>query len=91
MFVQYSGGKFTVRLKEQQYRTATNLSANPGYYSGIDASSTKINQINKNLTAVQQVLNDYVQSYTKTVGGNPDDVGLALQEVMKLSFNLGSN
>lgn len=89
--VQYSGGKFTVRLKEQQYRTATNLSANPGYYSGIDASSTKINQINKNLTAVQQVLNDYVQSYTKTVGGNPDDVGLALQEVMKLTFNLGSN
>jgi len=89
--VLYSGGKFTVRLKEQQYRTATNLSANPGYYSGIDASTTKINQINKNLTAVQQVLNDYVQSYTKAVGGNPDDVGLALQEVMKLSFNLGSN
>jgi hypothetical protein len=40
------------------------------------------------LKVFQQVLDDQVKSYTKAVGGNPDDVGLALEEVLRLTFNL---
>lgn len=85
----YSGGKFNLKINEQKYRQEANLVPNVSYYSGMnDATKIKIDKINKDLGIFQQFLNDSVQSYTKTVGGNPDDVGLALEQVVQVTFGL---
>jgi hypothetical protein len=86
--LKYAGGKFTLRLNEPAYRKASNLSANPGYYSGIDQSMTKINRLNSNLRLTEKFLNDAAQSYSRTTGSSADDVGVALYEMMNLTFNL---
>jgi hypothetical protein len=86
--LKYSGGKFKLTLNEEGYRKAAGFSKNPGYYSGIDQSMTKINRMNSNLRSTEKFLNDAAQSYSKTTGSSADDVGLALYEVMNLTFNL---
>jgi hypothetical protein len=86
--LKYSGGKFKLSLNEEGYRKAAGFSKNPGYYSGIDQSMTKINRMNSNLRSTEKFLNDAAQSYSKTTGSSADDVGLALYEVMNLTFNL---
>ncbi len=87
--IQYQGGKFTVKLKEDAYRKAAKLERNVLPHSGRDLSADRISVINQRLMRVQQVLNSGVLSY-QNIGGNPDDLGAALKYQLEVSAGISN-
>lgn len=85
--IQYSGGKFSVTLKEQEYRKQSGLERNIAPHSGRDLSNDKIGIVNQRLMKIQQVLNSSVQAY-KNIGGNPDDFGAAMKYQLDVSAGI---
>jgi hypothetical protein len=85
--IQYTNGKFSVALKEQEYRTQSKLERNVLPHSGRDLSNDKINVINQRLKTMQGVLNNAVLSY-KNLGGNPDDFGAAMKYQLEVSSGI---
>lgn len=85
--IQYKGGKYTVKLKEDEYRKQSKLERNVLPHSGRDLSADKINIINERLATVQTLLNAQVLAY-QNLGGNPDDLGEALKYQLEVAAGI---
>lgn len=85
--IQYSSGKFSVTLKEPEYRKQSGLERNIAPHSGRDLSLEKVNLINQRLKRVEQVLNSSALAY-KNIGGNPDDLGAAMKYQLEVAAGI---